>query len=270
MNYLPGLEPDFDIKQELSFIGQYPDLRQFDKVFISISGGKDSHAMTFLVRDIAEKQGCLDKLICVYADTGMEWYNAEEQVRKICQAAGIPLQVVYPVRPMVEKFRHRFELAKAGKVNELVFPSARCRYCTSEQKVAPLDKFTIRYTGKLLKVTGERWQESSARAGYSEFIKVSRITNRKRTVYGWRPMLGFTTTDIFQMVVDSGVPRHCAYDMGCGRLGCAGCIHSNNYELKVEMRENPEIFESLDRLEVEVGKTMSIDKIRIRDRIKKA
>jgi 3'-phosphoadenosine 5'-phosphosulfate sulfotransferase (PAPS reductase)/FAD synthetase len=270
MDYLPGLEPDFDIRQELRFIGGILDLRQFDKVFISLSGGKDSHAMTFLVKEIAEKQGCLDKLTCVYADTGMEWYNAEEQVRKICQAAGIPLQVVYPVRPMLEKFRHRLELSKNGKVSDWIFPSPTCRYCTGHQKVAPLDKFTVRYTGKLLKVTGERWQESAKRSGYAEFVKIPRITNRKRTVYGWRPMLRFKTEDIFQMVTDSGVPRHCAYDMGCGRLGCAGCIYSNNYELKVEMRENPEIFESLDRLEVETGKTMSIDKIRIRDRIKQA
>lgn len=269
MDYLPGLEPDFDIRQELRFIGGILDLRQFDKVFISLSGGKDSHAMTFLVRDIAEKQGCLDKLICVYADTGMEWHNAEAQVRAICTAANIPLQVVYPVRPMLEKFRHKFELVKAGKVNEAVFPSARCRSCTQDQKVAPFDKFAVRYTGKLLKVTGERWQESSARAGYSEFVRVPRITNSKRTVYGWRPMLEFKTEDIFQMVADSGVPRHCAYDMGCGRLGCAGCIFSKDHELKIEMRENPAIFDALDRLEMESGKIMSVTRLRIRDRIKK-
>ena len=270
MNYLPGLETDFDIKQELRFIGGILDLRQFDKVFISLSGGKDSHAMTFLVKEIAEKQGCLDKLICVYADTGMEWHNAEAQVRAICTAANIPLKIVYPVRPMMEKFRHRLELAKAGKINDLVFPSARCRYCTSNQKGVPLDQFTVRYTGKLLKITGERWQESSARAGYSEFVKIPRITNSKRTVYGWRPMLAYKTDDIFRMVEDSGVPRHCAYDMGCGRLGCAGCIFSSDHELKIEMRENPAIFEELDRLEVETGKTMSPTFVMIRDRIKQA
>lgn len=267
MNYLPGLEPDFNIKQELSFIGQYPDLRQFNKVLISISGGKDSHAMTFFVKEIAEKQGALDRLIGVYADTGMEWHNAEEQVRAICTVAGIPLQVVYPVRPMLKKFRHRFELSKTGKVNDLVFPSAQCRYCTSEQKVAPLDKFSIKFIGKLLKVTGERWQESTARSGYAEFVKIPRITNSKRTVYGWRPMLAYKTDDIFRMVEDSGVPRHCAYDMGCGRLGCAGCIFSSDHELKIEMRENPAIFEELDRLEVETGKTMSMGHRRIRDRV---
>jgi len=270
MDYLPGLEPDFDIRQELSFIGQYPDLRQFDKVFISISGGKDSHAMTFLVKEIAEKQGALDRLIGVYADTGMEWHNAEAQVRAICTAANIPLQVVYPLMPMLEKFRHRLELAKVGKVNGMFFPSVQCRYCTGQQKVAPQDKFSTKFVGKLLKVTGERWQESTARSGYSEFVKIPRITNSKRTVYGWRPMLAYKTDDIFRMVEDSGVPRHCAYDMGCGRLGCAGCIFSGDHELKIEMRENPAIFDALDRLEMESGKTMSVTRLRIRDRIKKA
>ena len=270
MNYLPGLEPDFDIRKELSFVGQYPDLRQFNKVFISISGGKDSHAMTFLVKAIAEKQGALDRLICVYADTGMEWHNAEAQVRAICTAANIPLKIVYPVRPMLEKFRHQFELSKTGKVSDLVFPSAQCRYCTSRQKTAPFDKFSRKFVGKLLKVTGERWQESTARSGYAEFVKIPRITNSKRTAYGWRPMLAYKTDDIFRMVEDSGVPRHCAYDMGCGRLGCAGCIFSSDHELKIEMRENPAIFEELDRLEVETGKTMSPTFVMIRDRIKQA
>ena len=130
-----------------------------------------------------------------------------------------------------------------------------------------MDKFSKRFSGKLLKITGERWQESSARAGYSEFVKIPRITNGKRTVYGWRPMLAYKTDDIFRMVEDSGVQRHCAYDMGCGRLGCAGCIFSSDTELKIEMQNNPIIFNALDR-QAEIGYTMSITKKKIRDRIR--
>ncbi len=48
------------------------------------------------------------------------------------------------------------------------------------------------------------------------------------------------------------------------------CIFSSDHDLKIEMRENPAIFEEIDRLEIESGATMSVDKIRIRDRIKKA
>ena len=54
--YLPGFEPDFDVKQELRFIGGVLDLRQFDKIFISVSGGKDSHAMMFTVAEMPDKQ----------------------------------------------------------------------------------------------------------------------------------------------------------------------------------------------------------------------
>lgn len=288
MNFLPGMEPDFDVKQELRFIGGVLDLRQFDKVFISVSGGKDSHAMTFLVKEIAEKQGCTDRLVAMYADTGMEWHNAESHVRKICEAAGIPLEVVYPVRPMLEQMKYRgqrlIEMERKrydGKSNMgVLFPSPHCRYCTQNQKIDPMDKLVRKFTGKLLKVTGERWQESKARSTYSEFIKVDRISTQKavnmgggrsyRVVYGWRPMLAFSTEDVFQMVKDSGVERHMAYDAGCDRLGCAGCIFSNDRELKIEMENNPHILAGLNELERQSGFTMSMDGRTVMERIKKA
>ena len=90
----------------------------------------------------------------------------------------------------------------------------------------------------------------------------------ERQVFGWRPMLAFSEADIWAMVRDTGVPRHVCYEMGCNRLGCAGCIFSKDHELRIEMRENPAIFEALDRLEVESGYTMSMNGKRIRDRIK--
>lgn len=181
MSFLPGLEPDFDVKQELRFIGGMPDLHQFDLVFISCSGGKDSHAMLFFVKEIAEKQGASDRLIAMYADTGMEWHNAESHVRKICKAANVPLEVVYPVRPMLEKFAFRIsQVQKNGKdFVKVAFPTSACRYCTSAQKCSPMDNFMRKYTGKLLKVTGERWAESKARSNYAEFVKVDRISTKK-------------------------------------------------------------------------------------------
>ncbi len=271
--YFPGFEPDFDVRQELRFIGGVLDLRQFDKIFISVSGGKDSHAMLFLIREIAEKQGALDRLLAMYADTGMEWHNAESHVRKICAAAGIPLKIVYPIRPMLEKFAHRIKLSRQGLVNEIAFPSKSCRYCTSEQKVAPMNKLirrwgTMKQPVILLKVTGERWNESEYRSHLTEFCKIGDIATNFRRVYGWRPMLPYTTADVFKMVQDSRVERHICYEMGCNRLGCAGCIFSKDHEIKVEMRENPFIFEAIDRLETDSGKVMSITRKRIRDRVK--
>lgn len=262
--YLPGFEPDATERAQLRFINGILDLRQFDKIFISVSGGKDSHAMLFLVRDLADRQGVpREKLLAMYADTGMEWHNAGEHVQALCKAAGVELVTVYPVRPMLQTFKKRMKIPQF-----MIFPTTKCRFCTSYHKADPMDKLVRKFSGKVLKVTGERWAESKARSTYTEFVSVPRLNSRERTVYGWRPMLAYSEADIWAMVRDTGVPRHVCYEMGCERLSCAGCIFSRDHELKIEMRENPAIFEALDRLEVESGYTMSMSGKRIRDRIK--
>ena len=263
--YLPGFEPDAEERAQLRFVNGVLDLRQFDKIFISVSGGKDSHAMLFLVRDLADRQGVpREKLLAMYADTGMEWHNAPAHVEALCKAAGVELKIVYPVRPMIEQIKWQFDFH-----GETVgFPTPHCRYCTRKNKVDPMDKLTRTFSGKLLKVTGERWAESKARSELPEFCSVPRLNSRNRQVFGWRPMLAFSETDIWTMIRDTGVQRHVCYDMGCNRLGCAGCIFSSDRDLRIEMRENPHIFEALDRLEIESGYTMSMTGKRIRDRIK--
>ncbi len=261
------MEPDAELRAELKFCGGVLDLRQFDKIFISVSGGKDSHTMLWLVKELAEKQGVADRLIAMYADTGMEWHNAGAHVEMLCRAAGVELETVYPVRPMIKKSIFRSERIRISGRDNPGFPSPSCRWCTSHQKVAPMDKFIRQFSGKLLKVTGERWAESKARSTYAEFAAVPRLNSRERTVFGWRPMLAFSEADIWSMVRDTGVPRHVCYDMGCDRLGCAGCIFSRDHELRIEMRENPHIFDALDRMEAESGYTMSMSGKRIRDRI---
>lgn len=263
-DYFPGFEPDAAERAQLRFINGALDLRQFDKIFISVSGGKDSHAMLFLVRDLADRQGVpREKLLAMYADTGMEWHNAGSHVKALCKAAGVELVTVYPVRPMLQTFKNRMKIPQF-----MIFPTTKCRFCTSYHKADPMDKLVRKFSGKVLKVTGERWAESKARSTYTEFVSVPRLNSRERTVYGWRPMLAFSESDIWTMIRDSGVQRHVCYDMGCNRLGCAGCIFSKDRELRIEMRENPHIFEALDRLEVESGYTMSMTGKRIRDRIK--
>lgn len=269
-DYFPGWEPDADVRSELRFINGILDLRQFEKIFISVSGGKDSQAMLFLICEMAERQGVpRGNLLAVYADTGLEWHNTEEHVRKLCGVANVPFEVVRPIRPMIEKIRFRMKRIKTIHGSGNPFPSASCRWCTSEQKIHPIDKIINQYSGQLLKVTGERWEESSARSTLVEFCMLPRVTCSKRKVYGWRPMLEFREADVWAIVKDSGVDRHICYDMGCPRLGCAGCIFNDDRQVKIEMRENPHIFEAIDRLEIETGYTMSMRQVRIRDRVKK-
>lgn len=259
IEHLPGFSP-------ITFHG---DLTRYDHIVLSVSGGKDSHAMLFYVLQLAEKQHVRDRLKVVYADTGMEWHNAEAHVKRLCEAANVPLSVVYPVRPMLEKFILHFQRIK-GRIHTAGFPNPQCRYCTSNQKCDPMDKYIRTLSGRILQVTGERRDESRNRAKLPDYGVIDRLCTKNRTVEGWRPMLEFETADVWAVVKESGIQRHVCYDLGCSRLGCAGCIFSRDWELAIEMRENPAIFEALDRLEVDSGYTMSMSGKRIRDRISHA
>ena len=107
--YLPGFEPDFDVKQELRFIGGMPDLHQFDYVYISCSGGKDSHAMAYILSELATMQNYdKNKMELIYADTGLEWHDTFEQVKRIGKAVNIKAVKVLPKYKLLDNVRRRW------------------------------------------------------------------------------------------------------------------------------------------------------------------
>jgi 3'-phosphoadenosine 5'-phosphosulfate sulfotransferase (PAPS reductase)/FAD synthetase len=258
ITYLPGLSP-------VTFHG---NLKIYDHIVISISGGKDSHAMLFLLRDMAEKQGVLDRIVCTYMDTGMEWHNADAHVRYLCGVAGVRVVVLKHKRGLLDEFISRSD----KNYGKRCFPSPSCRYCTSNFKVDPHDKHIRTLRGNILCCTGERRQESLTRAGYADFYRYEKLTlqNGTRNVDFWRPVLDYQLADIWAVIKDSGAKRHEAYDLGAKRLGCAGCIFSSDRDLKIEMENNQEIFHKLDKIEADSGSTMAVGKGRIRDRIRMA
>ena len=253
--WLPGFSPT-------TFHG---DLTRYDHIVLSVSGGKDSHAMLFYVLEMAEKQGVKNRMKAVYADTGMEWHNAEKHVKKICKIANVPLKIVRPKIGLIERMEIKVKNCPTVK-----FPSPRCRYCTAKQKCDPIDSYIRSFQGKILQITGERRDESRSRSKLPDYGINNRLClkNGKRIVEGWRPMLEFETEDVFSVISGSGAPPHQCYEMGSSRLGCAGCIFSSDNDLTIEMRENPEIYHRLDKLEIDSGYTMSMTKKRIRDRVK--
>lgn len=163
-------------------------LRAGAALAVSISGGKDSHAM--LMALVAEHRwaGWSGPLIAAHAHLGRaEWPQTLPFIERVCAALNVPLVTVQrPQGDLVAEIRARMEkLRGTGKPH---WPSSASRYCTSDQKRTQLDKVlrspwptaTQRYCtadqkrDQLLKVhrrhelviaaMGMRAQESRARA----------------------------------------------------------------------------------------------------------
>lgn len=246
--YLPGMEPEKTVKMIDGPKNQWIDLRQFDKIILCVSGGKDSHAMLFYVAEMARDQGVSNRLHVLYSDTGMEWDNTENHVKILSKAVDIVPNVVRPKIPLIKKIENRVEKRGNG------FPCASCRYCTGESKRDPMSKW-IRELGHgfVLQITGERKFESKSRSQLPNFSFLPKRSSKYRSVFGWRPMLEYTEADIWSMVKKSGVKRHFAYDAGANRLGCACCIFSSHNDLRIEAEFNPAIAEKQIQLETDSG-----------------
>lgn len=174
INYLPGFEPDFDVKQELRFIGGMPDLHQFDYVYISCSGGKDSHAMAYVLAELATMQNYdKRKMELIYADTGLEWHDTFEQVKRIGTALGIKAVKVLPKYKLLDNVRRRWakfnglpdnwqencndgggdrqtdrQTAPRQKNGDMAspFPNQTQRFCNSDHKRNPIESYVKKFS----------------------------------------------------------------------------------------------------------------------------
>ena len=95
--------------------------------------------------------------------------------------------------------------------------------------MAALIRNQDRFLGRRsLIVTGERAQESPARAHYAVFepdrSDTRTGTRRQRHVDHWRPVQGASETGVWAALRRHGIVPAPAYRLGWSRLSCLGCI----------------------------------------------
>ena len=226
------------------------NLRPFDKILLSLSGGKDSQAMLTMVHGLATTQAVGDRLTAIHIDTGGEWPESLPHCEALTAAFAVPLTIIHPNRPIPQ------EVAKRGK-----WPAAACRFCTANCKRDAYEKFIRSLPqSKLLHITGERKEESRHRAYLPELATEERIHTRLRHVTRWRPMLPFTEQDIWAIINGSGLPHHAAYDYGCARVSCALCVLAPEHDLRIGAEHNPERAESYLKLERDMNHNFTVRK----------
>ncbi len=113
-----------------------------------------------------------------------------------------------------------------------------------------------RYAGKQLKVLncmGLRKGESTARSKKEPFTFDKRASNGKRAVYTWLPIHDINVREVWDVIKQSGVRHHPAYDLGMPRLSCCFCILASREAWMLAGKHNPELLAEYVRVEEKTG-----------------
>ena len=105
------------------------------------------------------------------------------------------------------------------------------RWCSAALKIDPFARVLNNepaYQGKkILVVTGERREESSARSKYDE-TEEHRCNSRNHLVHHWRPVIDWTEQQVWDVISRHRVRPHPAYLLGWGRVSCMNCIFAGD------------------------------------------
>lgn len=257
-------------------------------LFGSVSGGKDGQAM---VNVLVEQD--MPPIALVHADLGsMEWPQSMEMCRKQAARYLLPLVVVrrHDGKGLLEHMRARM-LKLMGR-NIPFWPSSASRYCTSDTKREPINKY-LRNCGEdfVISCEGIRAEESSGRAKKNPLTIRENITSTyykgmtveeaiaaykpgKRLALTWFPIFNYTldevwgteNTNAYELdlarhyykelgVVQIWWPFHPAYVFGNDRVNCMFCVLGSPNDLQVAADHNPELLDELIEMQEESGFT---------------
>jgi 3'-phosphoadenosine 5'-phosphosulfate sulfotransferase (PAPS reductase)/FAD synthetase len=237
-----------------------PDLASAHRIIIiSNSGGKDSIAAMDEAVRLADKVGVRDRIVVLHIDLGrtprnhtVEWPGTVDLARRQAAHHGLP----FKVRRMA-KWPSLFHRIRARGQ----FPHLMTRFCTSEKRGVAHRFMTeqvnaLGVTGRparIVHVMGFRAEESRARARRPAVEIDRRVSNGRRTVTQWYPVLRWSTAEVWQRIRDRGLPYHWAYDAGMSRLSCSLCVLASVPDLTCAAGLRPELAREYADLEEELG-----------------
>jgi 3'-phosphoadenosine 5'-phosphosulfate sulfotransferase (PAPS reductase)/FAD synthetase len=260
-------------------------LPSFDKVdhwVLAFSGGKDSlGCLIWLLENINDRS----KIELWHHEVDgdkelfMDWSCTKAYCSAIAKAFDLPIyfsglsggfkgELLKNNQPHAHSY---FETPEGLKVSggkgrpgsRLRFPAKvadlRTRWCSSALKI-DVSRMALanqpRFLGKtIVMVTGERRTESTARSKYQQTQYYCQ-PNTRRTVYQHRPVINWSTTQIWQAIAKYRIAPHPAYLLGWGRTSCLGCIFGSANQWATIRRDFPDQFKAISDLEIELGHTI--------------
>lgn len=264
------------------------DVHSYDHVIVMFSGGKDGLACTLRLLDMGVRPELWHHRVDGGPDDDPElrwdWPCTDDYVRKVAQALDLPLYYSWREggltgellkendRTKPVHFETPDGLGKAGGLNgkiatrmrfPQVSPDLRTRWCSGVAKIdvssaaiAGQDRFRGR---RVLVVTGERAEESAARARYATFEphRTHQPGPRaQRHVDHWRPVLNWTEAQVWDIIRRHRITPHPCYRLGFGRASCMICIFLGKDALASVRSLDPARIGTMTELETKFGCTV--------------
>lgn len=278
------------------------EYNSYDIIAVAFSGGKDSIAM---VLNLIDQEVDMSKVELHHHDIDgreeapdqmlMDWPSTPAYCRAFAREFCLPIYFSWREggfhRELMRENGYtapvRFEqpnglVGSAGGIprkqdkasTRRMFPQVTAalseRWCSASLKIDVMRRLLAndpRFLGKrTLILTGERAQESSARAKYPTFEVHPTLSNAKRTVHVARPVHSWTEEMVWFALEQYRINPHPAYKLGWGRLSCALCIFGGANQWASAQHLFPERVAQVARLEAEFGKTIDRDGVGVLDK----
>jgi DNA sulfur modification protein DndC len=231
-------------------------LRDGATLVLSVSGGKDSDAMSHHLLERRQTEGWSGDIVMIHADLGVrvEWQQTPDYVQHLAQRKGVPLHVArWTHGDLIDRIWQRYYKDPSRPC----WPSAQMRYCTADLKRGPISRELRRLfpSGNVICAMGLRAQESQTRARRPTFSlrTDSSAPTKGRFVYDWLPIHDWMETDVWDCIQRHGDVYHEAYDLGNHRLSCALCVLASLNDLINGAVHNPDTYREYCRIEAVTG-----------------
>lgn len=265
------------------------DFSAYDRVVVAFSGGKDSLACVLKLLEL----GCpKEKLELWHHDidgaAGSRHFMDWPVTRSYCMAAaralglrikfswkegGFEGEMLREERPTAptsfecDDGTIRTVGGKGPNGTRRKFPQVsadlKVRWCSAYLKIDVGARVMCNdpafKTGRFLFVTGERREESSARARYPE-VERGKGWASKRLVHHWRAVIDWTEAEVWAAIKAARIAPHPAYRLGFGRLSCMACIFGDKDQWAAVYELDPQRFERIADYEREFGLTIKRSK----------